>query len=56
MQNGYAVYDDVNDREDPGLEEFREPGRRRRASAHLVERYPVTEATAELADRVLAGV
>ena len=56
-QNGYAVFDDVNGREIPGLERFR----------HLVdvdapfpltfsEQYALTEATAELATCCYAGV
>jgi hypothetical protein len=56
-QNGYAIFDDVNGREVPGLERFR----------HLVdvdapfpltfsEQYALTEATAELATCCYAGV
>jgi hypothetical protein len=56
-QNGYAIFDDVNGREIPGLERFR----------HLVdvdapfpltfsEQYALTEATAELATSCYAGV
>ena len=57
VQNGYAIYDDVNDRKIAGLEEF----------AGLVdvddpfpltfsEQYALTEATAELATACYAGV
>jgi hypothetical protein len=57
QQNGYAVYDDVNDRKIPGLEEFRglvdfeEP-----FPLTFVEQYALTEATAELATACYAGV
>jgi hypothetical protein len=57
QQNGYAIYDDVNDREIPGLEEFRElvdtddP-----FPLTFAEQYALTEATAELATACYAGV
>ena len=55
-QNGYAIYDDVNGREIPGLEEFRglvdvdEP-----FPLTFLEQYALTEATAELATALLRG-
>jgi len=57
VQNGYAVYDDVNDRKIPGLEEFaglvdvEEP-----FPLTFGEQYALTEATAELATACYAGV
>jgi hypothetical protein len=57
VQNGYAVYDDVNDRKIPGLEEFsglvdvEEP-----FPLTFSEQYALTEATAELATSCYAGV
>ena len=56
-QNGYAIYDDVNDRKIPGLEEFgglvdvEEP-----FPLTFSEQYALTEATAELATACYAGV
>jgi hypothetical protein len=57
VQNGYAIYDDVNDRRIPGLEEFgglvdiEEP-----FPLTFTEQYALTEATAELATACYAGV
>lgn len=57
VQNGYAIYDDVNDRRIPGLEEFgglvdvEEP-----VPLTFAEQYALTEATAELATSCYAGV
>lgn len=57
VQNGYAIYDDVNDRKIPGLEEFSglvdvaEP-----FPLTFTEQYALTEATAELATACYAGV
>ena len=57
VQNGYAIYDDVNDRKIPGLDEFRglvdveEP-----FPLTFTEQYALTEATAELATACYAGV
>jgi hypothetical protein len=57
VQNGYAIYDDVNDRKIPGLEEFGglvdtdEP-----FPLTFTEQYALTEATAELATACYAGV
>jgi hypothetical protein len=57
VQNGYSIYDDVNDRRIPGLEEFRglvdveEP-----VPLTFAEQYALTEATAELATSCYAGV
>jgi len=57
VQNGYAIYDDVNDRKIPGLEEFSglvdvvEP-----LPLTFTEQYALTEATAELATACYAGV
>src|SRR4051794_31451339 len=56
-QNGYAIYDDVNDRKIPGLEAFsglvdvNEP-----FPLTFAEQYALTEATAELASACYAGV
>ena len=56
-QNGYAVYDDVNNRKIPGLEQFgslvdtEEP-----FPLTFTEQYALTEATAELATACYAGV
>jgi hypothetical protein len=56
-QNGYAIFDDVNGREIPGLERFRElvdvdaP-----FPLTFTEQYALTEATAELATSCYAGV
>jgi hypothetical protein len=56
-QNGYAVYDDVNGRQIPGLEQFRglvdveQP-----FPLTFAEQYALTEATAELASACYAGV
>jgi hypothetical protein len=56
-QNGYAIYDDVNDRRIPGLDVFRElvdvdeP-----VPLTFTEQYAITEATAELATACYAGV
>ncbi|MEV0049654.1 hypothetical protein AB0H34_04045 [Saccharopolyspora shandongensis] len=56
-QNGYAIYDDVNGRELPGLAEFgglvdvEEP-----FPLTFTEQYALTEATAELASACYAGV
>jgi hypothetical protein len=56
-QNGYAVYDDVNGRQIPGLEQFRglvdveQP-----FPLTFAEQYALTEATAELACACYAGV
>jgi hypothetical protein len=57
VQNGYAIYDDVNDRRIAGLEEFaglvdvEEP-----FPLTFTEQYALTEATAELATACYAGV
>src|ERR687895_205080 len=57
VQNGYAIYDDVNDRKIAGLEEFsglvdvEEP-----FPLTFSEQYALTEATAELATACYAGV
>jgi hypothetical protein len=57
VQNGYAIYDDVNDRKIPGLEQFgglvdvEEP-----FPLTFTEQYALTEATAELATACYAGV
>ena len=56
-QNGYAIYDDVNDRRIPGLERFH-----RRVDIDdpypltFAEQYALTEATAELATSCYGGV
>jgi hypothetical protein len=56
VQNGYAIYDDVNDRRIPGIEEFaglvdvEEP-----FPLTFAEQYALTEATAELATACYAG-
>jgi hypothetical protein len=56
-QNGYAIYDDVNNRKIPGLEQFgglvdvEEP-----FPLTFTEQYALTEATAELASACYAGV
>jgi hypothetical protein len=56
-QNGYAIYDDVNGRKIPGLQEFsslvdvEEP-----FPLTFAEQYALTEATAELASACYAGV
>jgi hypothetical protein len=56
-QNGYGIYDDVNRRQIPGLEQFRglvdveEP-----FPLTFTEQYALTEATAELASACYAGV
>src|SRR5918999_5161932 len=56
-QNGYAIYDDINNRRIPGLEQFRglvdieEP-----YPLTFAEQYALTEATAELACACYAGV
>jgi hypothetical protein len=56
-QNGYAIYDDVNRRKIPGLEQFaglvdvEEP-----FPLTFTEQYALTEATAELASACYAGV
>ncbi len=56
-QNGYAIFDDVNDRKIPGLDEFdglvdvEEP-----FPLTFTEQYALTEATAELASACYAGV
>jgi hypothetical protein len=57
VQNGYAIYDDVNNRKISGLEEFNglvdveEP-----LPLTFSEQYALTEATAELATACYAGV
>jgi hypothetical protein len=57
VQNGYAIYDDINNRGIPGLEQFNglvdveEP-----FPLTFVEQYALTEATAELATSCYAGV
>ncbi|TDC93519.1 hypothetical protein E1161_10290 [Saccharopolyspora aridisoli] len=57
VQNGYAIYDDINDRKIPGLDEFSglidvdEP-----FPLTFTEQYALTEATAELATACYAGV
>jgi hypothetical protein len=57
VQNGYAIYDDVNNQKIPGLEEFsglvdvEEP-----FPLTFSEQYALTEATAELATACYAGV
>ena len=57
VQNGYAIYDDVNGRQIPGLEQFGglvdvdEP-----FPLTFIEQYALTEATAELATACYAGV
>ncbi len=56
-QNGYSIYDDVNDRRVPGMEQFRglvdidEP-----LPLTFMEQYSLTEATAELATAAFSGV
>jgi len=56
-QNGYAIYDDVNNRQIPGLQQFaglvdvEEP-----FPLTFTEQYALTEATAELACACYAGV
>jgi hypothetical protein len=56
-QNGYAIFDDVNGREIPGIERFRDlvdidaP-----YPLTFTEQYALTEATAELATSCYAGV
>jgi len=56
-QNGYAIYDDVNNRKIPGLQEFsglvdiEQP-----YPLTFTEQYALTEATAELASACYAGV
>jgi hypothetical protein len=56
-QNGYAIYDDVNNRKIPGLQEYsglvdvEEP-----FPLTFTEQYALTEATAELASACYAGV
>lgn len=56
-QNGYAIYDDINKRKIPGLDEFaalvdvEEP-----FPLTFTEQYVLTEATAELATACYAGV
>jgi hypothetical protein len=56
-QNGYAIYDDVNHRKIPGLQQFaglvdvEEP-----FPLTFTEQYALTEATAELASACYAGV
>jgi hypothetical protein len=57
VQNGYAVYDDVNDRKIPGLEEFSElVDTDEPFPLTFTEQYALTEATAELATACYAGV
>jgi len=57
VQNGYAVYDDVNDRKIPGLEEFSElVDTDEPFPLTFTEQYALTEATAELATGCYAGV
>jgi hypothetical protein len=57
VQNGYGIYDDVNNRKIPGLEQFgglvdvEEP-----FPLTFTEQYALTEATAELATSCYAGV
>ena len=57
VQNGYAIYDDINNRKIPGLEQFsglvdvEEP-----YPLTFIEQYALTEATAELATACYAGV
>jgi hypothetical protein len=57
VQNGYGIYDDVNNRKIPGLEEFHrlvdveEP-----FPLTFTEQYALTEATAELATACFGGV
>ena len=57
LQNGYVVYDDVNDRRIPGIEEFAglanlsEP-----LPLTFVDQYMLAEAVAELATACYAGV
>ncbi|TDD90110.1 hypothetical protein E1202_09985 [Saccharopolyspora karakumensis] len=57
VQNGYAVYDDINNRTIPGLDEFSglvdvdQP-----FPLTFTEQYALTEATAELATACYAGV
>src|SRR5215218_9975569 len=49
VQNGYAIYDDVNDRKIPGLEEFSElVDTDEPFPLTFTEQYALTEATAEL--------
>jgi hypothetical protein len=56
-QNGYCIYDDVNDRRIPGIEEFRdlvdvdEP-----FPLTFIDQYTLSEAVAELATSCYAGV
>lgn len=57
VQNGYAVYDDLNDRKIPGLEEFSElVDTDEPFPLTFTEQYALTEATAELATACYAGV
>ncbi|MDX6593013.1 MAG: hypothetical protein QOJ13_2209 [Gaiellales bacterium] len=57
VQNGYCIYDDVNNRGVPGMEEFsglvdvEDP-----LPLTFLEQYSLTEATAELATSAFAGV
>jgi hypothetical protein len=57
VQNGYAIYDDINNRRIPGVEQFsglvdvEEP-----FPLTFIEQYALTEATAELATSCYAGV
>jgi len=56
-QNGYAIYDDVNGREIPGLANFRGPVELDELiPLTFAEQYALTEATAELATACYAGV
>src|SRR5688500_3871476 len=57
VQNGYAIYDDVNDRKIPGLESFAGLVDVEEPFPHTyTEQYALTEATAELATCCYAGV
>jgi hypothetical protein len=57
VQNGYAIYDDVNDERIPGLEEFSElVDVEEPFPLTFSEQYALTEATAELATACYAGV
>ena len=56
VQNGYCIYDDVNGRPIPGMEQFRgmvdvdDP-----LPLTFLEQYSLTEATAELATSAFCG-
>jgi hypothetical protein len=57
VQNGYGIFDDVNDRKIPGLDEFSElVDTDEPFPLTFTEQYGLTEATAELASACYAGV